>query len=49
MVVDLAIRVAAQAGQEVESSPDNAPDVVAHEPILSIGEVFLNVPPTSVA
>ena len=47
MVVDLAIRVAAQAGQAVESPQDNAPDVVAHGTILTIGVVFLNVPPTS--
>ena len=49
MVVDQAIRAAAPAGRQVESSPDNAPDVVAHEPILSTGGVFLNVPPISVA
>jgi hypothetical protein len=49
MVVDQAIRAVAQAGRQVESSPDNAPDVVAHVPILSTGGVFLNVSTISVA
>ncbi len=48
-VVDQAIRVAVQAVRQVVPSPVNAPDVVAHEPILSTGGVFLNVPPISVA
>jgi hypothetical protein len=49
MVVDQAIRAAVQVGRQVVPSPVNAPDVVAHEPILSTGRVFLNVPPISVA
>lgn len=36
-------------GRRVVRSPDNAPDVVAHGPILSIGGVFLNVPRFGVA
>jgi len=49
MVVDQAIRVVARAGRQVVWSQVNAPDVVAHEPILSIGGVFLNVRTISVA
>jgi hypothetical protein len=49
MVVDQAIRAAVQVGPQVVPSPVNAPDVVAHEPILSTGGAFLNVPPVSVA
>ena len=36
--------VVAPPGRRAVRSPDNAPDVVAHEPILSTGGVFLNVP-----
>jgi hypothetical protein len=49
MVVDQAIQAAVQVGRQVVRSPVNAPDVVAHEPILSTDGVFLNVPPISVA
>jgi len=38
---------AVQAVQVVVPSPDNAPDVVAHEPILSTARAFLNVLPFS--
>jgi hypothetical protein len=48
-VVDQAIRVVARAARQVVWSQVNAPDVVAHEPILSIGGVFLNVRTISVA
>ena len=48
-VVDQASQAAVQGGRQAVSSPDNAPDVVAHVPILSTGGVFLNVPPISVA
>jgi hypothetical protein len=48
MVVDQAIPAAVQVVRQVVSSPVNAPDVVGHQPILSIGGVFLNVPPLSV-
>jgi hypothetical protein len=48
-LVDQAIRVAVRAVRQVVPSPVNAPDVVAHEPILSTGGAFLNVPPISVA
>jgi hypothetical protein len=48
-VVDQAIRAAVQVGRQVVPSPVNAPDVVAHQSILSSGGVFLNVPPISVA
>jgi phosphoribosylcarboxyaminoimidazole (NCAIR) mutase len=49
MAVDQAIRAAVQAVQAAVPSSDNAPDVVAHEPILSTARAFLNVPPISVA
>ncbi len=44
MVVDQAIPAAVLAVRQAESSPANAPDVVAHQPILSTVGVFLNVP-----
>lgn len=44
MAADQAILAAGRVVREVVPSPDNAPDVVAHEPILSSGRVFLNVP-----
>ncbi|WP_407666399.1 hypothetical protein [Mycobacterium pinniadriaticum] len=40
---------AIQAVRQVVPSPGGAPDVVAHEPILSTGGAFLNVPLISVA
>jgi hypothetical protein len=49
MVVDQAIRAAVRVVRQGVPSPVNAPDVVAHEPILSSGGAFLNVPPISVA
>jgi len=47
--VDQASQAEVRGVREEVSSPANAPDVVAHEPILSISRVFLNVPPISVA
>lgn len=47
MAADQAILVAVLAVRLMVCSPDNAPDVVAHEPILSSGRAFLNVPPIS--
>ncbi|SBS74673.1 hypothetical protein MHPYR_20156 [uncultured Mycobacterium sp.] len=49
MVVDQANQAAVRVGRQAVRSPVNAPDVVAHEPILSTDGVFLNVPPISVA
>lgn len=49
MRVGQAIPVAVQVVRQAVSSPVNAPDVVAHEPILSTAGVFLNVQPISVA
>jgi hypothetical protein len=46
-VVDQAIRAAVLMVRQVVPSPDNAPDVVAHQPILSSGGAFLNVLPIS--
>ena len=43
MAVDQAIPAAVPVVREVESSPANAPDVVAHQPILSTDGAFLNV------
>jgi hypothetical protein len=48
-VVDQAILAAVPVVRKEVPSPDSAPDVVAHEPILSTGGSFLNVPPISVA
>ncbi|OYN79541.1 hypothetical protein CG716_11580 [Mycolicibacterium sphagni] len=45
MPVDQAIRAAVRVVRQVVPSPDNAPHVVAHTPILSSAEPFLNVPP----
>jgi len=45
MAVDQAIPAAVPVVRQVDSSPANAPDVVAHEPILSTGGAFLNVLP----
>ncbi len=44
MAVDQAIPAAVPVVREVVSSPANVPDVVAHQPILSTAEAFLNVP-----
>ena len=44
MVVDQAIPAAVLMVRQAESSLANALDVVAHQPILSIDRVFLNVP-----
>ncbi|TDO14529.1 hypothetical protein EV580_2659 [Mycobacterium sp. BK086] len=43
--VDQAIRAAVQVVQRAVPSLEHAPDVVAHEPILSTGGSFLNVLP----
>ncbi|GAY14167.1 hypothetical protein MSZK_08930 [Mycobacterium sp. shizuoka-1] len=43
MAIDQAIRAGVQVALREVPSPDSAPDVVAHEPILAIGGVFLNV------
>lgn len=45
MGVDQAIPAGVQVVRQVDLSPANAPDVVAHEPILSTGGAFLNVLP----
>jgi hypothetical protein len=44
MAVDQAIPAEVQVIRQAELSPANAPDVVAHQPILSIDGAFLNVP-----
>ena len=49
MMVGQAIPAVVQVVRQAVSSPVNAPDVVAHEPILSTAGVFLNVQPISVA
>ncbi|BBX05584.1 hypothetical protein MAIC_03870 [Mycolicibacterium aichiense] len=41
--VDQAIPVAVLEVRQAVPSPATVPDVVAHQPILSSGEVFLNV------